>query len=85
LKDLHARLASAQLSERAAKADTPGAAWAVSHYARIDVVPPPVQPMFSAACPWRLSGFLSRKSSAFAKSASNELRSSLLCRAQNGL
>src|SRR4051812_35901435 len=39
LKDLHARLASAQLSARAAIADTPGAAWAVSHYGRIDIVP----------------------------------------------
>jgi protein ImuB len=40
LKDLHTRLASAQLSARAAIADTPGAAWAVSHYGRIDIVPP---------------------------------------------
>jgi protein ImuB len=40
LKDMHTRLASAQLSARAAVADTPGCAWAVSHYGRDDVVSP---------------------------------------------
>jgi protein ImuB len=40
LKDMRARLLSAQLSARAALADTPGCAWAVAHYGRDDLVPP---------------------------------------------
>ena len=40
MKDLRARLLSAQLSARAAMADTPGCAWAVAHYGRDDLVPP---------------------------------------------
>jgi protein ImuB len=40
LKDMRARLSSAQLCGRAAIADTPGCAWAVSHYGRHDIVPP---------------------------------------------
>ena len=40
LKDMHTRLASAQLSARLAIADTPGCAWAVSHYGRDDIVSP---------------------------------------------
>src|SRR3954463_6103034 len=37
LKDMRARLLSAQLSARAAIADTPGCAWAVAHYGRDDL------------------------------------------------
>jgi protein ImuB len=40
LKDMRARLLSAQLSARAAIADTPGCAWAVANYGRDDLVPP---------------------------------------------
>ena len=40
LKDMRSRLSSAQLSARAAIADTPGCAWAVSHYGRDEIVPP---------------------------------------------
>ncbi len=40
LKDMHARLATAQLSARAAVSDTPGCAWAVSHYSKDDIVSP---------------------------------------------
>ena len=40
LKDMHSRLASAQLSARAAIADTPGCAWAVSHCGRDEIVLP---------------------------------------------
>ncbi|OPH82715.1 hypothetical protein [Nitrobacter vulgaris] len=80
LKDLHSRLASAQLSARAAIADTPGAAWAISHYAGIDIVPPGRAADVLGSLPVAALR-LPQQASAFAKSASNELRSSLLCRA----
>ena len=40
LKDMQRRLAEAQLPARVAIADTPGCAWAVSHYGQDEIVPP---------------------------------------------
>jgi len=40
LKDMQRRLTAAQLSARAAIADTPGCAWAVSHYGQEEIVAP---------------------------------------------
>ena len=80
LDDLRARLSAAHLRGRTAIADTPGCAWAVSHYGRCGIVPPgrasrcARQPADSCAAP---SGAGDHR--ACAMSGSSGLRSSRRC------